>query len=287
MTVKQMNPIMAVEHRKSRVSRALPQVRHAKILNYLAATGVVRVSLIAEELGVSDMTIRRDLIDLEIAGKLVRTHGGAVDAERGRPAAIDREEPHFEARMLRQRAAKEQIASAAAVLARGCRTIALDVGTTTLILAQRLRSQIQNQTKIFTNSVRIATELGSDAAEVYLPGGRMRRDEMSIVGSTAVAQFQALWFDIAFVGISGMTPGGLYDYSFDDADMKRVYLRSSGIKVVLCDSSKFERMSLVHIAPLKDFDVLVTDRAPPPAIEAALGDAGIRVVLAPPQTTTI
>jgi DeoR/GlpR family transcriptional regulator of sugar metabolism len=264
--------------------RPLPHLRHTHILSALAATGAVQVSAIAEELGVSDMTIRRDLVDLETAGKLARIHGGAVDAEKNRPAAIDRDEPHFEARMQRHRAAKERIASAAARLAQGCRTIALDVGTTTLLLATRL--QANAQAKIFTNSVRIATELGSTGLEVYLPGGRMRRDEMSIGGSTAVAQFQALWFDIAFIGVSGITPGGLYDYSFEDVDMKRVYFRRSGLKVVLCDASKFERMSLVHIATLREFNTLITDAAPPAAIAAALADAGVRVEIATELTTS-
>ncbi|MBI2718109.1 MAG: DeoR/GlpR transcriptional regulator [Rhizobiales bacterium] len=277
-------PAVQPEGRAASRARPLPQLRHAHILNTLAATGAVQVSAIAEELGVSDMTVRRDLIDLENAGRLVRIHGGAVDAEKNRPAAIDRDEPHFEARMQRQHAAKDRIAAAAARIAEGCRTIALDVGTTTLLLAIRLRSQ--TQAKIFTNSVRIASELGSDGPEVYLPGGRMRRDEMSIGGSTAVAQFQALWFDIAFVGVSGITPGGLYDYSFDDADMKRIYLRRSGIRVVLCDASKFERMSLVHIATLRDFNILVTDAAPPPAIAAALADAAVRVEIAGDATSS-
>ena len=273
-----------VESRGPSRARPLPQLRHAHILAGLAATGAVQVSAIAEELGVSDMTIRRDLIDLENAGRLARIHGGAVDAERNRPVAIDRDEPHFEARMQRQRAAKERIAAAAARIAGGCRTMALDVGTTTLLLATRLRGQ--SQVRIFTNSVRIASELGSDGPEVYLPGGRMRRDEMSIGGSAAVAQFQALWFDIAFIGVSGITPGGLYDYSFDDADMKRVYLRRSGVKVVLCDASKFERMSLVHIAALRDFDILVTDAAPPPAIAAALAEAAVKVEIAADAATS-
>jgi DeoR/GlpR family transcriptional regulator of sugar metabolism len=264
--------------------RPLPQRRHAHILSALAATGAVQVSAIAEELGVSDMTIRRDLIDLENAGKLARIHGGAVDAERNRPAAIDRDEPHFEARMQRQRAAKDRIAATAARMAEGCRTIALDVGTTTLLLATRLQSH--TRTKVFTNSVRIAAELDSAGPEIYLPGGRMRRDEMSIGGSTAIAQFQALWFDIAFIGVSGITPGGLYDYSFDDVDMKRVYLRRSGIKVVLCDASKFERMSLVHIATLREINTLITDAAPPAAIAAALGEAGVRVEIAAELTSS-
>ena len=213
-------------------ARMLPQLRHAHILAALAAQGAVQVSVIAQELGVSDMTVRRDLMDLEAAGKLTRTFGGALDTGAGRQTPVDRDEPHFEARMQRQRDAKEAIAATAAVLAG--------------------------------------------------PGGAVIG--AAIGGSAAVAQFQSLWFDIAFIGVSGITPAGIFDYSFDDAELKRVYLRRSGLSVVLCDASKFERMSLVHIAALREFHVLVTDAAPPPLLAAALAEAGVRTEIASPST---
>ncbi len=259
--------------------RPLARQRHIHILSRLALAGTVQVAALARDLGVSEMTIRRDLLDLESEGRLTRIHGGAIDTGKNRRTVIDRDEPLFESRMQRNNAAKQRIASAAARLATGAKTIALDVGTTTLLLGMRLHGE--SAAKIFTNSVRIAADLATHAADVYLPGGRMRPDEMSIGGLTAVRQFEDLWFDVAFVGVSGVTAAGLYDYSFEDADMKRVYLRRSSLKVVLCDSSKFERMSLVHIAPLGDFDVLITERAPPSLIARALADAGVRVDIAP------
>lgn len=263
--------------------RMLPQLRRAHILSALAAQGAVQVSVIAEQLGVSDMTVRRDLMDLEAAGKLTRTFGGALDTGVVRQTPVDRDEPHFEARMQRQRDAKEAIAATAAALARGCRTIALDVGTTTHLLARRLAGQ--PEAKLFTNSLRIAGELAAEIPEVYVPGGRVRPGELAIGGSAAVTQFQSLWFDITFIGVSGITPSGIFDYSFDDVDLKRVYLQRSGLSVVLCDASKFERMSLVHISALREFNVLVTDAAPPPLLAAALADAGVRTEIAAPSPT--
>lgn len=275
-----MSASTADEERKPTGPRArmLPQLRHAHILSALAAQGAVQVSVIAQELGVSDMTVRRDLMDLEAAGRLTRTFGGALDTGAGRQTPVDRDEPHFEARMKRQREAKEAIAAAAAGLARGYRTIALDVGTTTHLLAHRLAGQ--PEAKLFTNSLRIAGELAADVAEVYVPGGRVRAGELAIGGSAAVAQFQSLWFDIAFIGVSGITPSGIFDYSFDDVELKRIYLRRSGLSVVLCDASKFGRMSLVHIAALREFNVLVTDATPPPLLAAALAEAGVRTEIA-------
>jgi DeoR/GlpR family transcriptional regulator of sugar metabolism len=263
--------------------KVLAQVRHERILKTLAKRGAVSVRDVASESAVSEMTVRRDLIELEKEGRLVRAHGGAVRTSKtidAAPAsAIDRDEPTFEARLTRNLAAKRAIASAAAKVAVGAQTLAMDVGTTTFLLTGLLLDR--PHTKIFTNSVRNATQLASADGEVYLPGGQMRRAEMSISGSPAVSQFEELWFDIAFVGVSGITAQGIYDYSFEDTDMKRVYLRRATRSVVLCDSSKFDRMSLVHIASLRQFDMLITDAAPRSDLAEGLAAAEVEVLIAP------
>lgn len=259
--------------------RMLPEMRHAAILDALRSSGAVLVAEIAAQLQVSDMTVRRDLVELEREGRLIRTHGGAVSATGSPAVAMDNEEPSFDARLRRQHEAKERIAAEAATLSMAHRTIALDVGTTTYLVANHLRERAH--TKVFTNSVRVAALLGTSQAEVYLVGGRVRRDELSVGGAEAVAQFDKLWFDICFVGLSGITENGLFDYSFEDVDLKQVYLRRSGLKVALCDSSKFQRMSLVHVAPLTEIDVLITDAPPPSEIVAALNAARVDIHVAP------
>ncbi len=266
-------------------TKVLARTRRAFILDAVAETGAVSVTEIAAQLGVSEMTVRRDLTELEKEGRLARTHGGAVSTdltaivEPGLSATISRlNEPTFQARLAKNALPKRLIAEAAAQVASGLRTIALDVGTTTFLLARLLAGQ--QHVKFFTNSVRNATQLGEGLAEVYLPGGRMRNDELSISNATAISQFEALWFDIAFVGVSGLTSDGIYDYSFDDTEMKRVYLRRSTKKVVLCDASKFDCMSLVHIAPLSQFDMLITNASPPPELAEALEAAKVEVMVA-------
>jgi DeoR family glycerol-3-phosphate regulon repressor len=277
--------LMEAEQRTASVSektKVLAQVRHSRILDTLAKKGAVSVSDVASELSVSEMTVRRDLIELERDGKLLRTHGGAVRTGKPQkgPAAesLDREEPAFESRLTRNLAGKRAIAAAAADIAAGARTLALDVGTTTYLLSGLLLDR--PHAKIFTNSVRNAMQLAAGQAEVYLPGGRMRSDEMSISSQSAVSQFEELWFDIAFVGVSGLTAQGIYDYSFEDTDMKRIYLRRATQKIVLCDAAKFKQMSLVHIAPLQQFDMLITDATPPADLAEALAGAGVEVRVA-------
>jgi len=252
--------------------------RHARILERLATEGSITVSTLTAELGVSDMTIRRDLIELERDGRLRRVHGGAVQTEILPAVAMDRVEPAFEARLRQGRSIKEAIARVAADIASRYRTIAIDVGTTTFLMAPHLR-ELQHA-QIFTNSVRVAAALDGAPAEVYLAGGRIRRDELSTFGPSAIAQFESLWFDVAVLGVSGITSGGLFDYSFEDAEMKRVYLRRAGLKIALCDSFKFQRMSLVNIGALTDINVLITDEAPSGALAAALAAAHVDVRVA-------
>ena len=261
--------------------RLLASVRKAAILDAVRERGSVTVTEMAGRLAVSEMTIRRDLVDLDREGHLTRTHGGAVAPQ---TVVMDRDEPSFDTRLEHQRQAKEMIASAAAQRIGAARTVALDVGATTFLLAQHLRDR--TGLKLFTNSLRIATSLAESAQDIYVPGGRVRGNEMAIGGSTAVDLFEKLWFDVAFLGVSGITEGGLFDYSFEDTELKRVYLRRSTRKIVLCDSSKFQRMSLVRVSGFDDIDMLVTEALPPPEIDAALRDAGVDVLIAPPFKRT-
>jgi DeoR/GlpR family transcriptional regulator of sugar metabolism len=259
--------------------RRLPlELRQAHLLQQLRKTGFVSVAEAAAALAVSEMTIRRDLIDLESEGRLVRTHGGAIAPESNLPRNTNDEEPAFEQRLRQNNPAKEAIASVAASLVSPRQTVALDVGSSTFVLASRL---IAFPTiKVFTNSLRIATLLGRERRDVYLPGGEVRGNEMSMCGPTAIAQFGQLWFDIAFIGASGLTEAGFFDYSLEDSELKRVYLRRSSRKVLLCDAAKFDHLSLVQVAPLEAIDMLITNAAPSGALADALAAANVEIRIA-------
>lgn len=259
-------------------SRMPAQARQARIVEAVRTTGFVSVVDIAANLSVSEMTIRRDLIDLERDGLLERTHGGAVAIDGAPEHPLDQVEPEFDARLRKNRDAKERIARAALALIAGQRTVALDVGTTTFMLARQIVDR--PNLRVFTNSLRIGGLLGASKNEVYVAGGQIRGDEMTVCGPMAVAQFEQFWFDIAFIGVSGLTEAGLFDYSMDDSELKRVYVRRSTRKVVLCDASKFQRMSLVQIATLKEIDMVISEAAPPAELAAALDEADVAVHIA-------
>lgn len=277
-----LNPASAPAFRADGTRRLPLELRQAHLLEQLRKTGFVSVAEAASALAVSEMTIRRDLIDLEAEGRLVRTHGGAIAPESGSQEAFDDEEPAFEQRLRQNNPAKEAIATAAASLVSPRQTVALDVGSSTFVLASRL---IAFPTiKVFTNSLRIATLLGRERRDVYLPGGEVRGNEMSMCGPTAIAQFEQLWFDIAFIGAAGLTETGFFDYSLEDSELKRVYLRRSSRKVLLCDAAKFNHLSLVQVASLEAIDMLVTNAAPSGALAEALAAANVEIRIAKPAS---
>lgn len=278
-------PDSNVTESRNETGRRLPvELRQAHIIEQLRKTGFVSVAEVAAALAVSEMTIRRDLIDLETEGRLVRTHGGAIAPEGTAALAFDREEPAFEQRLRQNNAAKEAMATVAVSLLGTRQSVAIDVGSSAFVLAARLRAL--PSIKIFTNSLRVASLLGRERRDVYLPGGEVRGDEMSMCGPTAVAQFEQLWFDIAFIGAAGLTEAGFFDYSLEDSELKRVYLRRSSRKVLLCDSAKFNRLSLVQVAGLDSIDMLITDAAPSGELAEALAKANVEIRLANPATIT-
>ncbi|OYR08646.1 DeoR/GlpR family DNA-binding transcription regulator [Brucella grignonensis] len=263
-------------------AKRLPaRVRHAHLVDAARKRGFLQVTDIAAEIGVSEMTIRRDLVELERGGLLVRTHGGAVIDEEAVPETfLDREEPAFSARLREYNPEKMSIVAKASELVERRMSVALDVGSTTYLLAEALRDTVG--VKFFTSSLRTAQLLGGARREVYVPAGQIRGEELSICGKSACDEFERLWFDIAFIGVSGITSDGLFDYSPEDSDLKRVYLRRANRKVLLCHSAKFNHMSLIRIADLNEIDLLITDAPPPPNIASALSRANVGIVIAPP-----
>lgn len=259
--------------------RRMPaQARKARITENIREVGYVSVAEIAILFDVSTMTIRRDLVDLEREGLLSRTFGGAVSLEGDQQYPVDQEEPAFDARLRRNRSAKERIAAEAAKLVSSHQSIALDVGTSTFLLAAHLVGK-PNIT-MFTNSLRIASFTSLRGCDIYVPGGQVRREELSVWSPQATSEFNKFWFAVAFIGVSGITEDGFYDYSMEDTEVKRVYISRASCKIVLCDSSKFQRISLIRIAPLSDIDMLITNTPPQPDLAAALTEAGVEIRIA-------
>lgn len=256
-------------------------LRHELILQILDDTGLVTVPDIASRCRVSEMTTRRDLDHLARISLLRRTHGGAIAAAPPEKLPIDLVEPSVAARTWKNREAKAAIAACACrMIVRG-QFISLDIGTTAAALALRLKDQ---DIGIFTNSLAIGALLRDGKPKVYMPGGRISGTEPSITGAQAIEQLRSYCFDIAFLGASGFSQEGFFDYSVEDSEIKRAVMEQSQTKVMLVDASKFDRLSVARITKLHGVDVVITDMPPPEPLAAALSDAGVRVKLAEPAT---
>lgn len=247
-------------------------IRRSRLLQVVKRDGFVSVSRIAESLHVSEMTVRRDLAVLQSSGLVDRTFGGAVRRE-----VFEAEEPAFDRRRRAHDSGKRAIARSALTFVSAGETVGIDVGTTALALAEEIAAR--SDIRVFTNNLRAAIELSGSGAAVYIPGGHVRQGELSVVGAGAVAQLKTFFLDRVFIGVSGITESGLYDYSIEDTEVKRTFIEQAEQVVVLCDSSKFDRRSLALVAALEEIDVLVTDGAPPSHLQAALEAARVEIVV--------
>ena len=250
--------------------------RHARILGLVNRNGFVSVSEIAESFSVSDMTIRRDLWALEDKGMLQRTHGGAVGI--GRREVFDAAEPAFSSRRRQNAAAKAAIARKAAQLIGVRESIGLDVGTSTLALAEEIAGR--QDITVFTGSLYAAAVLGRRNCPVHVLGGLLRAPELSVVGPNPIRQIMQFYVDKLFLGVSGVTEAGFFDYSPEDTEIKRAFIEQAERVVVLCDSSKFDHRSVSKVCDLDRAATLVTDSAPPAHLADALGRAGVEILIA-------
>lgn len=230
--------------------------RRAEILAHLERDGVVRVTDLAESLGVSDMTIRRDLSTLHELGILEKVHGGAV--ARTDPASSD--EPGFAAKSARQRAEKEAIAARAASLVQPGQSIGVSAGTTTFAMARHL-TQVPGLT-VVTNSVGVAdclyrTQLPSQT--VLLTGGS-RTPSDALVGPIATTALASMHLDLVFLGVHGMDPrAGFTTPNLLESETNRALIDAGRRLVVLSDASKWGVVGLSTMAPLSRAWMLITD----------------------------
>lgn len=259
-------------------SRMPAGARQSLILDVIDRNGFVSVSRFAIDLGVSEMTVRRDLVMLAERGLLARTHGGAVSSAVSPREIFDFEEPAFKSRRHRNAREKTAIAIAAATLIGPGETIGIDVGTSTLTLAEAIVGR--TDLRVFTNSLRAAMMLSASKSPVYVLGGEVRNPEQSVVGSRAVGELENYNIDRVFIGVSGLIEAGFFDYSVEDTEVKRAFIARAEQVVILCDSSKFDHRSLARVCELSGADILVTDAQPPAHLARALAAAEIDVVIA-------
>jgi DeoR/GlpR family transcriptional regulator of sugar metabolism len=246
----------------------LAQQRQAAIVERVRSQGAVRVADLVVDLGVSDMTIRRDLEALAERGLLAKVHGGATVVH---PGSTD--EPGFAAKAARQHVEKLAIAAHAATLVQPGSAIALSAGTTTVELARRLIDV--PELTVVTNSVPVADcfyRADRRDRTVVLTGGE-RTPSDALVGPIALAAIRTLHPDVLFLGVHGMSArAGFTTPNLMESDTNRALVAASERLIVLADSTKWGTVGISSIASLADADVLITDTNIPPDARNTLRD---------------
>lgn len=233
----------------------LPDQRRQHILAQVRSTGGVRVSELVEELGVSDMTIRRDIDVLASKGLVARVHGGATSV-----LVRSAEEPGFTAKSHQQQEEKRAIARRAVGLVEPGAAVALSAGTTTYEIARELLT-IADLT-VVTNSfpaAQVLHDAGRSDLTVVLTGG-VRTPSDALVGPVAVEALRKLHADTVFLGVHGMEGrAGFTTPNLVEAETNRALLAGARRAVVVADHSKWGVVGLASIVGLADVDTLVVD----------------------------
>lgn len=261
----------------------LARQRQAYILDRVREDGAVKVADLVRELGVSDMTVRRDLEALQILGLLEKVHGGATTASEGTLF-----EPGFAVKSALQEREKAAIAAAAARLVEPGSAIALSAGTTTHALARRL-TEVPGLT-IVTNSVPVADVMyraGRPDQTIILTGG-VRTPSDALVGPFAVAALRTVHLDQIFMGVHGMeTKTGFTTPNILEAETDRALVEAGRRLIVLADHTKWGVIGISSFARLDQADILITDAGLAPDARAELASHVRELVLVDSTGTTI
>jgi DeoR family transcriptional regulator of aga operon len=252
-----------------------PRIRDSRlrsIIEVIEVNGAVGVEDLAELLGVSTATIRRDLAGLADQGVITRSHGGAMRADAG-----------FEVPISYRRGAvaqKRRIAAAAASLIGEGAIVGITGGTTTMEVARAL-TPVRKLT-VVTNALNVGMQLARHQnIRLVLTGGVCRTASFELSGPIAESTLSGYNLDVAFVGVDGIDiDAGCTTHDDAEARANAALVRIAGRTVIVADSSKIGRVTFASICPLGLVDQLITDEEADPQAVSRFEAAGVRVVLA-------
>lgn len=251
----------------------IPVERHQQILALVSERGVVSIAELTELLGVSHMTIRRDLQKLEQQGTVIPVSGGVQASERlaSEPSHQDKEA------MFSQQ--KASIGKLAASLIPPNSCIYLDAGTTTLALARQISDRAD--ITVVTNDFVIASYLieFSQCAIIHT-GGTVCRENRSCVGDAAAQALHNLFIDLAFISASSWSMRGLSTPSENKVAVKKAIVDASSRCILLCDTSKYGKVATYLALPISVFDAIITDDNLPESAREAIRLAEIKLMIA-------
>jgi len=253
------------------------QKRKLAILEDLANSRTVYVSGLSQKLGVSEVSVRRYLEDLEDLGLLRRVRGGAVSV----PRTIL--EWSFHEKMHMQKEQKERIGRAAAAMVQEGEVIIMDSGTTVMHVARHISRDIltAGDLTVITNSVPIVRELGQwKGVQLILLGGLYLPAQEVVVGPQALSNLSGLHADKMFLGAGGLSlEVGATTATVLDAEVDRAAIKAAEQVIAVIDSSKIGRKGFAAVVPLEEIDVLVTDSEAPAEFILHASRLGVEIMI--------
>ncbi len=229
-----------------------PNHRHASILAQARVTGRVRVESLADTLGVTVQTIRRDLTSLAEQGRLQRVHGGAIlPSTVANIGYADRRDLNEEGKSAIARAVARDIPN-------GC-SLFLNIGTTTEAVARALLSH--RDIMVLTNNLNVANILVDNPhCEVIVVGGLLRRADGGLVGNVTTQAIQQFKFDLAVISCSALDEDGdMLDFDIQEVGVSQAILQQARRRFLVADHSKFKRRAPARIGSLAAMDGFYTD----------------------------
>ncbi|MET4577918.1 DeoR/GlpR family DNA-binding transcription regulator [Ottowia thiooxydans] len=251
---------------------ANPRLDH--LVDEVRRQGSVSVEALADRLGVTLQTVRRDVKQLAQMGVLARYHGGVR-----LPVSTTENIEYLQRRQLNEEAKRTIAREIAKAIPEGCSLI-LNIGTTTEAIARELVRH--RGLRVITNNLNVAAILAdSPDCEVIVAGGVVRSRDHGIVGETTVDFIRQFRVDIGVIGISGIEQDGtLRDFDLREVKVAQSIIAQSREVWLAADSSKFDRRAMIELARLDQIDILFTEAHPPSPYAALLEEAGVRCVIA-------
>ncbi|SEG86086.1 DeoR/GlpR family DNA-binding transcription regulator [Marinobacterium lutimaris] len=234
----------------------MSQLRQQKLLEIVQSQGYTSIEVLAQALGCSQPTIRRDIKKLCEENLLQRFHGGVTQAE-----SDVRLGHSFKNSVMT--GAKAAIAAAALNQLRHVDSFFLDTGTTCDQLAGALAAL--PATQIITHNLSAALIIAKleTRHSVVVTGGTIRGADGSLTGAKTCQDIRSYSADCAVICASGLDgEGNVLDFDLEKVEVKKAMMQASTRKILLLDSSKFRKRGAVKLAPLQAFDLCITDSAP-------------------------
>lgn len=253
------------------------RARADRLLDQVRDQGFCTIAELAQGLGVSEMTVRRDVARLAETGRLRVVHGGVSTPT----ARVLTEGTDYRERAGSMAAAKRAIAATALALVQDGSTVAIDAGTTALELAGMLPPDLS--VSVVTQSLPVMLALVSHpGAHVHGLGGDLHQATRSFAGPATVTAIEELRVERLFLAANGIRGNGVYCGNGFDAVVKRALIDIADEVVLLADSSKFQTTAMVRICALDAIDRAVVDDGITGEQADLLSGAGIELLRASP-----